>query len=71
MSPADPQILLGSRPVGMIRVGWYRSEHSPTPEIGDAEALGRNIYPSIDPTIAAASTLPRPPCRRFGSARAR
>ncbi len=51
MSSTNRQILLASRPVGMIRDECFRSETTPLPEIRDGEALVRNIYLSIDPTI--------------------
>ncbi len=63
MSSVNRQIRLASRPVGMIRNSCFRSDASPMPEIGEGEALVRNIYLSIDPTIRgwlddAASYLP-------------
>lgn len=51
MTSINRQILLATRPVGMIRDECFRSMDAQMPEIGDGEALVRNIYLSIDPTI--------------------
>ena len=44
------QWLLANRPVGAMRHEDFTYQESPVPEIGDGQALVRNLYLSFDPT---------------------
>jgi NADPH-dependent curcumin reductase CurA len=45
------QILLAQRPVGLVTADDFRTAEEPLPELADGEALMRNVYLGIDPTV--------------------
>jgi NADPH-dependent curcumin reductase CurA len=51
MTNRNRQILLRSRPKGAVRRDDFEIKDGPIPDIGDGQALVRNLYLSIDPTI--------------------
>ena len=51
MSDVNRQILLASRPVGMIEESNFERAETPRPQLADGEALVRTVYLSLDPTI--------------------
>ena len=51
MSTANRQLILQSRPKGMLAPGDLQLKETPVPELKDGQALARVKYLSIDPTM--------------------
>ena len=51
MSNANRQMILRSRPQGMVTPGDLQLADAPVPPLGDGQALARVRYLSIDPTM--------------------
>ncbi|PYT82894.1 MAG: NADP-dependent oxidoreductase [Acidobacteria bacterium] len=51
MATVNRQLVLQSRPKGMLALGDLQLQETPVPELRDGQALGRVKYLSIDPTM--------------------